>query len=430
MDVCLRDKTVETRNRARNLIFSACVCLILFGPGILFCFERTTGFELPVLASSKMVSYLTGGRTETGDISDVMSFEALTQGLFQSAVEDKVENNIPFRAQSLLFTSSLQKELIGASNIIFNWSAYPTFYGSTYFYVNSENSITAAPITDFAVTLDNARKIAEGMNSVALKHPDLDFVICLADRIAYSECNPVAGLISDPFLTTVDCLNALERHIDVENVYISCHNFADMSEYYKYYYTSDHHWSGYGALDAYGLFADDLKLKNDVEDAIDNLNFQGLVMNGSSARSGRYLLNEKVNEPCFIVQGLSASSGYSAPVLQGEAGVATLLDDPYGAEFDFYHDWYGPSVGTVITNEREVQEKALLVGDSYTSAMQWLIAQNYEETYVYLDFHGRFSGSESLEDRIEESDCSTVYLVFGASGFDNLLKSYPDYFES
>lgn len=137
------------------------------------------------------------------------------------------------------------------------------------------------------------------------------------------------------------------------------------------------------------------------------------------------LLNEGDAEPQLDLRDIEASAGYDAALKSSDPGAA--LDDNFLlAEFDFYHTWYGPSENTTITNRRE-GDSALLIGDSYTSAMQWLIARNYHQTFVFLDCHGAYKGSETLEDRIAESDCKDVYFVLGPTGIQYLRECYPRY---
>lgn len=137
------------------------------------------------------------------------------------------------------------------------------------------------------------------------------------------------------------------------------------------------------------------------------------------------LLNERDAEPQLELEDIEASEEYHA-ALKCNAPEAALVDNSLLAEFDFYHTWYGPSESTIIMNSY-AKDSTLLIGDSYTSAMQWLIAQYYHQTFVYLDCHGAYKGEDTLEDRIAESNCKDVYFVMAPTGIQYLKECYPRY---
>lgn len=109
-----------------------------------------------------------------------------------------------------------------------------------------------------------------------------------------------------------------------------------LDDYFANYYTTDHHWNGYGASETYNALAFDSREGFKASSVI---NTSGLEINGSLARSGLDLLDEPVSEPLLDTSGMLADYvDGSIPLLQqGEIG---LKDESLPVEFNFYHEWY------------------------------------------------------------------------------------------
>lgn len=370
-----------------------------------------------------------GGRVNLSSFT----FQSFIDGSLQASVERHIGNYIPFKASAMLGNAAIQRDCILLSSKLFNYECLPTYFGSDYIFLLRHDALMRFPERKSSVALQAASDFAAGLKKIAHAHPTVNFTVYLADMSEFSPCNPARSLISYPTVTSTDFEAILQSELeDMANVIVLGHPFDNTFAYFDQYYRSDHHWSGYGTLAAYDQIAKALNLNRSVASTRCNSQLEGLVMNGSSARSGLVLLNCAIKEPVFFSESLCAEKGDTPPVTQNDG--RKILDlTPLHSEFDFYHSWYGPSASISIVNNNPLnpnhREKGLLIGDSYTSSMQWLIAQNYQNCEVRLDCHGGFNGPERLTDLITDQKCEDVYFVMAPTGMTNLANCYPHYFE-
>lgn len=374
------------------------------------------------MAKRRRCKILGGGGD--ADIASNLSFSGFVSGGLQNALSIKLENNAPCRSLALLSNAALQRGVIEASNFFFGYSAFPTFFGSEYCYIPKEDGLMSMPAQGSPGLSADADYFIKGLSKTAQRYPEITFYVCVADLSSYSAANPAMSLVSNPTLSSQDIANALQDSKDAPNIQVVDVSQDNAEAYFNYYYTSDHHWSGYGALQAFRAIMGD---ERDGASKIEAVPFlRNRHMNGSMSRSGLMLLDEQDEEPQLDLRGITALSDYDA-ALKSKQPKAALNKNPQLAEFDFYHIWYGPSANTTITNNREESGSALVIGDSYTSAIQWLIAQDYHRTTVFLDCHGSYKGTESIESRILSSSCNDVYFIMAPTGIQYLRDCYPHY---
>lgn len=409
-----------------DFIFPALICLLLLTP-IALAFSQTI-FRLPVsnITQNSESIYLEG--TSSLSAAPAFTIENFTNGAFQSFAEDRISSYIPYKSSIILTNALLQRKSIELSSSVFSYPCYPTNFSSDILYLPKQKALMRSPEPAENATLESAQIFTRGLCGVAKSHHDIKFHVFIADMSEYSGCNPGRALVSSATATTSDFTEAVESAISVNNVSVLSCPPESTDEYFRYYYRTDHHWSGFGTIDAYNQIASIAGLTPFDGPIAANSELEGLVMNGSNARSGLLLLNETAHEPNLHLGRLLNEAHETAPVALAD-GRKILNLDPLRTEFDFYHDWYGPSAPALISNmATNSTESALLIGDSYTSSMQWLIASNYLSLEVRLDCHGGYNGIERLTDLIECSNCSDVFFVLAPTGFGNLLSCYPNYF--
>ncbi len=205
--------------------------------------------------------------------------------------------------------------------------------------------------------------------------------------------------------------------------------YSSFDEYLSNLYSTDHHWSGYGAVDAYNELAYQVGLpKYDVsEDS--NIGFDSaLVFNGHYARSGLMLLNKLVDEPKLRVSNLHVERGESGYLIQDNGGCLALESGLYG-EYSFYQTWYGGEKFTHIVSGIIENDNALVVSDSFGDAMRWVIADNYSQTYSVMDLFGGSENNATLEGRLGMSGAQTVFFVGVPKNYSTFMTRYPNYFE-
>lgn len=413
----------------RNLIFSVLGCLLLVGPSALFCAQNVVKADLPSNVTAEDASYLTGGIVEV-DVRASASIAGFASGEFQSAMEDEVGNYIPFKADALLGNAALQRLAIGSSNRLFSWPCYPTYFGSTKLYSPEHNALFEMPMLNESRIMqrraleDDLESFGKGLALVASQFPEKRFIVIMADRSSTSSVNPANPLVTETMMTS-ECVQVLYDEVaGVENVSVDAREYDDIAEYLGRYYPTDHHWNGYGAIDAfYETQGRDFEESGALGDGKQgSVSFAPLVFNGTLSRRGLLCLNRSVTEPEFDTSDLEvdeAAAQYFSALLS-EDGPALVNQQGLRAEYNFYSLWYGGDRACEIHNEAIETGSALLISDSYGDAFRWILAERYHRVIGKMDLKKAKYSVEELSEVVKASDCGDVYIVGWAGGFHAL----------
>lgn len=404
----------------RNVIFSLILCAIMFSPAVLFGLSSSNVITVPSWLSAEDSKWLAGGY-EVSHIENHFNLDAFKSGELQSALEIEVGNNIPMKSAALLLSASLQRKVIEVSNVPFGWECYPTFYGSKKLYIPEANALCRMPAKGIGSFSNSTSSFGGKLALFAKDHPDVAFNVVLADISEHSSLNPAYDLSSNVFSSMQSRDILQDTCSGVDNVKVSFLQLDSLSEYYRNYYTTDHHWNGFGAARAYAaLTGREAKFDSVVND------LSSIKMNGSSSREGLMFLNEPAREPRFNFSQIEVREDALPYVLQQD-GARKIAENKKVAEFDFYHGWYGQSVPFEANGPGE--GRALIICDSFGPGIQWLVANDHETTTVRFDMHVSISGDQKLCNILQETQCDEVYFVGHAGGFAHLLDRFPYYFD-
>lgn len=416
--------------KARSLVLTAIFCLFLCGPCLLWAAQAVSPVPLPGWLTAEDATYLSGG-IEKSNIRKTLSLKGFTSEKFQAALETAVGNHIPMKAQSLLLSSSLQRSAIVSSNTIFGFKAYPTFFGSETAYGVEAHALTAFPKTN-TYYLDRITQTATGIAEVASRHPEKNFYLVASDISDTTAGNPLIPLVSGKAFTTSDFVEAMKEAVrSAANVHVVSVTYDNFEDYYKNYYTTDHHWNGFGTLEAYRALAPVANLREDVGSYSTTVSFGNFPTNGSYAREGLMLLDEIVQEPQFDLTGL-AIDAETVPPIASKNSVEDLEALGMKAAYSFYPQWYGTAAQTAkspVTNtELADGRNAVVLMDSFADSLHWLLARNYRYLRCYRDIRDGQSGPETLEERIAEVDAEDIYFVGSALAYSRIPNNFPNYF--
>lgn len=416
--------------KTRNLVLIIIVCALMLAPGSLWMLSRAH-VELPGWLTAEDASYLSGG-IEKSHLGKTISLSGFMSEKFQKALDTELDNNIPCRAEVLLGNAALQRGAISLSNALFQFEAYPTFYGSGTVYIPETDSLATMPTTNPKLR-DKAVETVTGIVSIANEHPEKNFYLVVADMSDTSLANPASRLVTGA-LHTNDFLAAMEKAAEgAPNVHITSIPYENPHEYYRNYYRSDHHWNGFGTLELYDSLADEAQLpyRPDIA-SMQSINFNGFPTNGSYARDGLTLINEPACEPQFDLSGLEVQNEEIPPIAMVD-GVSNMEDRGLMAEFNFYTQWYGSSLLThqspLLNTAAPSDKHATVIMDSYADSLHWLLAKNYRYLRCYRDIRAGSKGEESLVDRITEAEADDIYFVGSAVAYARIPSGFPNYFE-
>lgn len=392
---------------------------------------------IPSFINSDSAKYLTGGQT-TADLPSSLNLNGFINGTLQDAIEGSINEYVPAKKAALLTNAALERSSIQASAEIVNENTYESFYGSYIFYnANADALCQDAMLASDSITA-SLTKFGEGLNSVALKFPNKKFCVIVADNSNTSIANPVTNLTNESF-TTEDANAILQEACTGDNINIVDVACTSPEDYYSLYYKSDHHWNGWGAMNAFLKSVetlDDETSINEIKDSFKNVGdlrgLEWLRENGSLSRDALMLMNEPVNEPYLDFSSIYVLEG-EVPLALEPDGIKDLRSVGDIASFDFYQTWYGNWYNTQAINSSASlpHNSATIICDSFGTAFKWMASLSFGIVCTKYDMHDSQPSDQiiPISETIVQNNSDIVFIVGRTSSFINVVNRSPNYFE-
>lgn len=344
----------------------------------------------------------------------------------QDSMETTIDNSIPCKASMLLMNAALHRGLIKASNVLCRWDCYPPDFGSDYVYIPESDSLRGATLQAKTEYLDGLRSFGESVAEWAMRHNDIPVCLVIPDFGSTSRVNPSCSLVSNPLTTDHVAKLISDATADASNVYVVCKEYSDMDLYLERFYSSDDHWNGFGAIDAYNAIPSELGLDplNDIEV---NGELGDYVFCGQNSRSALMLIDSPAHEPVLETGHLEVQNGAEDALL--------LASGPLGAESDyerfaFYSCWYGKEASNVITNVSKANGKEILqISDSFGQSMRWVLAQNAHTVSTSMDLHSGVKEGTRLSEKIDTTRADLVIFTGTFYDYYSFMEKRPDFFD-
>lgn len=390
---------------------------------------------------------------QRSDIMERISLNGFIDGSLQEGAEDAIKYFIPAKKSALLGYAALQRTAISTSNIIFNWPAYPTFYGSGFVVYPDANMLLVAAEKETEENNKAASEFIHIINELQQKYPEVRFVYQSMNDMYTSTTNPTNVLTNGNMNKSWHETMIVEALDDrVVATIESIDNAEDLS---NNWFSAEHHWNISGALKAYNHIAEILGLKAyDDEDQVKiieewqganaraglDLDFPSqlwdvptdfsnleITLNGQLFTHGarELLLVEHEREGLNADEALDVNTLLKTDALQLPTGAMNDQE----AYFNAYHWYYGTSTSNVIyENTGEHNGKTLLyICQSYGVPIERYLASNYTKTIVLspaLD-----PVNKTLDEYIAEYDVDDVVLQFGAHPYSVMHNVSPAIFK-
>ncbi|WP_251197725.1 hypothetical protein [Anaerotardibacter muris] len=415
--------------KSRNLIFAVIVCIFLLGPFGVFVIG-SGGVDLPSWLTAEDSAYLTGGLVET-NIEESLNLDGYASKTLQSALENKIGNNIPVKAQVIYMNGALQRQCIEASNALFNWESYPAFFGSAYCYIPRQDRILPIPQRMTQETEQAFQNYIKHLDEFSKAHPDIDFVTYFApgwDTALYSPLNDLTceSISYAKVQEIVD--SALEDKGGSTNskyLFAQYNGDQDEAKYLADYYRFDHHWNNRGAARAYYQIAESLNLPQ--RDAGYCFDIAGEPYSGAYARSA----SMNVAEP-FV----GVSNGLDSTIvdyrnhewIMGEHVRyfdAGSLERHYNA-----YTLYSETLEGATIKTGNGDKNVLLLSDSYGGALQYFLPLSCNSLVQGISLSMGDTSSDTLEQILAncDADIDAVVFVAHSSNISGLSRRKPDFF--
>lgn len=263
-------------------------------------------------------------------------------------------------------------------------------------------------------------RIENYRNLLAL-YPDTHFYVFYLERMAYAPYNPM-----NSFFPRADAGQSFQYFIENKpaGLNIASLRLNSLDEHASLFFRTDHHWNIRGAWRAYEIIYDMLSAKNpDLSPKLKLNGFspiKGVRFCGSYARRTLY--------PC-----LPEDFEYADVTLPPHHTYVGGVPNPYGnkaayLEGNFSHRKYAEHyaeffgyVTPLVTYDfnHGSQRNLLIIGGSYTQAMQEFVAAHFNRTYVvdlreYPEFSlGEFINQYAIDDVLVVGDV----IVYAREGW-------------
>ncbi|NGM16987.1 hypothetical protein GMI70_03015 [Eggerthellaceae bacterium zg-893] len=371
-----------SRHRVRDAVFACILCVMLCGPAVLAVTLRVSDVQLPSWLTAVDGAYLEG-ESDKVVLRGTVSLEGFQSGELQAKLEEGVGKRIPAKGAALMTTAAWQRGAIEASNALFSWPCYPTFYDSAVLAVPAAERLTEMPEQASGVLLRRLENVSGALSAFAKRHADQRTFMYLAPDAQNVEGAVALGLMSNP-LTYDRSADALLAHADG---YEWIDGQVSYDDYLAGWYRTDHHWNVFGSHQAYERIATALGKQDDLLRPTGSILVDDPPFFGSYARLG---LDETYSDdiPELVFDAIPA---YTAFVDGEEADPVKLLntdlsdtdwiDNKYSNRYsEFFHNDFG--LIEIHNDACESDEELVLVADSYSNCMERFLAAHYKRTYV------------------------------------------------
>lgn len=408
--------------KARNSLFSCVLGLLLIAPALLFLNQGFVGYPLPTWLTAQDAEYLKGGVSES-DVGQHMSLAGFASGALQEAIEDEVGNHIPLKAAALLGNAGVQRQAIAASNALFRWDCFPSFYGSKVLYLPKEDALMLQPMAYDGAWFDGLEGFCDKVQELAKAMPEVEFAVYMVGADTVPALNPAYKLTSRPirYDEAVSCVEAHDGQSS--NCEFLFSSYQTLESYYRDFYRSDHHWRVTGAYEAYAELAESLGLPAVEEGRLQDI---GLV-SGSLMRSSLVPVFEEARDYDLDHSQLTCTSL--------DDGMERAVDhEGYAVESgslrssDFYEGYFG-DLGKDALLAGPGDDDVLLVSDSFGDALHRLLGLSARRLWRNDALHFQSAGRAALKEEIEREGIDKVVFVAQPDNLSTFCKRNPDFFD-
>ena len=201
-------------------------------------------------------------------------------------------------------------------------------------------------------------------------------------------------------------LNYLKEKINLKEENISSFNISSFEDYKDSFYKTDHHWNNVGSYKGYKEIAN-LMHFDSILKPNDEICFENIDSYGSKTKSIAGIRKYK-DKMCIYT--------FNYPKLK------TIINNKettnYGSEIDdlrkknqiSYGDIYGGDYEEIVFINEDINnnKKLLIYANSYSNAINKLLAASYKETYI---IDGRYYKEKNMIDYINDKKIDDVLIL-------------------
>ncbi len=389
-------------NNWRDKIFIVVVLVILISPTLILIrgqkdvssLENRTLSKVPSFISATILSDFLGGNFQD-QLENGLSDQMLLGSTMKLSVNSLENLAIDSMDKIIYHDNDCRRTYIPIKESLYNYDC------SDYIVYKKEDTSNLSAI--FGDNIAN-------YNSFINKYSKVKFYAYFIDTDVTFDFNSNSNY---------EVFNYLKENLNVENIdKLDLNGYGD---YQRFFYKTDHHWNYQGSYKGYIDIIAMIKPKDKILDHGDLKCFTGAMFWGSKARK---IANTNLTEQfCAYNPSLSSHS-----VLVDEK------NNNYGKKYqyfkgiyiksdriNYYSDFYGQDKGEIIYNFNNKNNNLLILSNSYSNAIDDLIASHFNKTFVVdLRHYQNMLGKQfNFETYIQNNNIDTVLLVGDGSFFSN-----------
>jgi len=336
---------------------------------------------------------------------------------YQESFSSAVTELFPLRLSGIQLTKMLERQQIALAYALLPDPAIPADARSGRYILRDGSLLFAAPYEFTPETIQAIETRIDDYAEMIRKYPDVHFYAYYLERIEGSDYYPLNRFF--PYADAGKGFNYFSDH-HPQGLVLGSLEFENITEYLQNNFHSDHHWNIYGALMAYDEIYQ-LVRKNypEISSPVEHTRvrqYPDIEFLGSHARVTLYPIHPdkfatpNVDLPPYtrFYKGKDIGPENNDDYLQG-----SFLNNKYR---DHYLYYYGSAVFMVEYDfEVDTERNLLLIGDSYKTPIQALLASHYDHTYSFnlfrkgtIDFDDLIQ-SKSIDDVIFLGDADVIY---------------------
>jgi hypothetical protein len=342
--------------------------------------RRVTTFPNLSFSNFKLATkrLLQGKTDEAGKLFYARFFDKSFQTKFESALSDQ----FPYRLILIQLEKTVERGAIQLAYAPLNDPAIPISSSKYILTMRNENVLFYPPSNFDQEGIDTR---IQNYSSLIKLYPQVRFYIFYVDRIMYSKYNPLASYF--PMADNGRTITYFEQH-KPSGLVLAKMMLESFQNHVNYFYRTDHHWNINGAWNGYeGMYQMLAPYYPEIGPELTLKQFAVIPGVGFCGSLSRITFSPCQPEPFKYAQVdlppyKSIVHGKELPrsTRQAQYLAGKFSKDLYT---DHYERFFGGNYDQIEYHfQNNAQRNLLLVGSSYTQAMEVYIASHFHDTYV------------------------------------------------
>ena len=345
------------------------------------------------------------------DEAGELFFDQFIEKKFQGRFERAVREQIPLRSAGIQLSKNIDRAVIRLAYSHLDDPAIPADMRQNVYETRGTRVLIPIPEKFSTGVMEDIDTKITQYETLITTYPDIHFYALMLELIENSKFNPV-----NPIIPAADAGRSIEYFLEhkPDGLELALLPMASFDDHLKNYYRTDHHWNIHGTLAGYEIAYEILK-KNypDISPIIPHDNIYTFEDFGFLGRWSRQVFYKTIPDPFEVAladlppykiynkEGEEISYNKKADYLAGNYSTVPFTDH--------YIEYNGADVNFLeYVSENGSTRNLLIIGGSYTNAIEPLLAAHYHHTYAvdirhYPDYYfslGEFLTEYQVEDVI------------------------------